>query len=39
VDPLEPEPEGTFRHAPLIARSASVFSQPGLGRRERRRNW
>jgi len=35
ADPLEPEPEWTFRHAPLIARNPPVFSRTGPGRRER----
>jgi hypothetical protein len=26
VDPLEPEPEWTFRHTPVIARQPPVFS-------------
>ncbi len=30
MNPLEPEPERSFRHAPLIARNAPVFSRTGL---------
>jgi hypothetical protein len=36
MHPLEPESEGPFRHAPLIARCAPVFSRTWPKGQERR---